>query len=353
VLFLYQNDEAGRMPATRMRAGVRFAAFLGRRLITRVTRFSFRLTIKGSRRARHLLIAANIARHPWEYYVRRKAAIVRARDTGGVTISRAAGFARFNESDFAELPDIVRLCQHIYVDEKREMVKAPAKSTTKQKTYLVELLTDEDLVRYPLLVDFCLSRPVVGVVSRYLGTVPVLRRVGLWLSFPAPINGASRLFHLDPEDFRQVRMFVNVIDISKPQGPLTFLPADLSEKVLTQLWRDERRAGIRRPEYRRWTDEEIFARSGSAECFDLAGPEGSGVFLDTARCLHFGSRMEPGTMRLVFHAQFLPYHFAYSCSANRFDRARAGGDVMRSRLLAQRPGMSVIAVGPGAGSEPG
>ena len=56
-------------------------------------------------------------------------------------------------------------------------------------------------------------------MSRYLGTLPVLRRVGLWLSLSAPVKGASRLFHLDPEDVTQVRMFVNVIEVSKPQGP--------------------------------------------------------------------------------------------------------------------------------------
>ena len=99
-------------------------------------------------------------------------------------------------------------------------MKPPPPTTTKHKGYLIELLNDEDLLRYPQLVDFCLSRPVVEAVARYLGTLPILRRVGLWLSFPAPSDGSSRLFHLDPEDLTQVRMFVNIIDISTSQGPL-------------------------------------------------------------------------------------------------------------------------------------
>jgi hypothetical protein len=154
--------------------------------------------MKGSRRARRLLIGSKIVCHPWEYYSRRKAAKALATRPPGVGIRNVDGFVRFGESDFKEVSSIVRLCQ------------------------------------------------------------------------------------------------------------------------------------------------QIFARSGSRECVDLAGPPGSGVFLDTSRCLHFGSRMEPGRIRLVFHAQFLRYHFAYSCSANRFDRTRAGGDAIRSRLLAQRPGMPVI-----------
>lgn len=342
MLLLYERGQTERIPRNRLAAGCLAIGRAARRVITRISRCSVRPTMKGSRRARRLLIASEIVCHPWEYVSRQTAAKVLATRPPGIRMRSADGFVRFGESDFNEASRIVRLCQQIYFDEKLEMVKAPPPSTAKQKKYLVELLSDEDLVRYPQLVDFCLSPPVVEAVSRYLGTVPVLRRVGLWLSFPAPTHGASRLFHLDPEDFTQVRLFLNVINISKPQGPLTFLPADVSESVLAQLWRDEKKSGVREPEYRRWTDEEIFARSRSRDCVDLAGPPGSGVFLDTSRCLHFGSRMEPGTVRLVFHAQFLRYHFAYSCSANRFDRTLARGDAIRSRLLAQRPGMPVI-----------
>jgi hypothetical protein len=308
-----------------------------RQAIRHARNLSFRRFAKGSRRLRRLWILANIARHPWEYYVRRRAANDMAGRRPGITIGRAEGFVQFGESDFAEVAGIVRLCRQIY-DAKRDQVKPPPKASTKHKGYLIELLSDDDLQRYPELVDFCLSPPVVSAVSRYLGTLPVLRRVGLWLSFPAPADGASRLFHLDPEDFTQVRMFLNVIDISKPQGPLTFLPADVSAHALDRLWRDDRAAGVRKPELRRWTDEEILARAGSSRCIDLAGPAGSGAFVDTSRCAHYGSRMEPGTSHLVFQAQFLRYHFPFATATNRIDPGRARGDAIMSRLLARRPG---------------
>ncbi len=338
MLLLQENQTAIRLPSNRFTAGWRAIGRLGRHLITRISRFSVRRVVKGSRPARRLWIGGTIARHPWEYYSRRKAAQRIATRPVGIAISQAEGFIRFDESDFQQVPDIVALCRQIYFDEKRGRVKAPQKSTSKHKGYLIELLTDEDLVRYPQLVDFCLSRPVVDAVTRYLGTLPILRRVGLWLSFPAPVDGASRLFHLDPEDFTQVRMFLNVIDVAKPQGPLTFLPANVSEHVLQQLWRDEKTSGVRTPQLRRWTDQEIFTRSGSAPCVELVGPAGSGAFVDTSRCLHFGSRMDPESMHLVFQAQFLRYHFQLATAANRFDPARARGDAIISRLLARRPG---------------
>ena len=295
------------------------------------------MAVGGRLPVRHVWIDANIARHPWEYYVRRKAAKALAAQPAGFTIGRAAGFARFDESDFGEVPAIVRLCRQIY-DEKRHAVKPPASSSTRHKGYLIELLTDDDLVRYPQLVDFCLSRGVTEAVTRYLGTLPVLRRVGLWLSFAAPMDGASRLFHLDPEDFTQVRMFLNVIDIRREQGPLTFLPADVSDTALARLWRDDRKNRARKSELRRWTDEEVLTRASMLPCIELVGPSGSGAFVDTSRCAHFGSRMKPGTHHLVFQAQFLRYHFPFATATNRFDRGRAGRDPVLSRLLADRPG---------------
>jgi hypothetical protein len=267
-------------------------------IVKRVGGLSFRRVAKGSRVARRLWIGSKIARHPWEYYIRRKAASDIATRPLAFTIGRAEGFARFDESNFTEVTDIVRLCRQIY-DEKRGHVKPPPSSSTKHKGYLIELLTDDDLVRYPRLVDFCLSPPVIDAVTSYLGTLPVLRRVGLWLSFAAPADGASRLFHLDPEDFTQVRMFVNIIDIEKKQGPLTFLSAEVSGRVLAQLRRDDLASGVRKPELRRWTDQEILGRAGSSPCVELVGPAGSGAFVDTSRCAHFGSRMQPGTFHLV------------------------------------------------------
>ena len=154
----------------------------------------------------------------------------------------------------------------------------------------------------------------------------------------AAMDGASRLFHLDPEDFTQVRMFLNVIDIRREQGPLTFLPADVSDTALARLWRDDRKNRARKPELRRWTDEEILTRAGMSPCIELVGPSGSGAFVDTSRCAHFGSRMKPGTHHLVFQAQFLRYHFPFATATNRFDRGRAGRDPVLSRLLVDRPG---------------
>jgi hypothetical protein len=292
--------------------------------------------LNSSTTGRAFLRACVIARHPWEYFLRRQAARRLVAPNAPVSIDPAAGFSRFTMTDFEGLPRVVSLASAIY-EERRAQLGARGFNSRK-KEFMEEILTDEDLRRYPEFVQFCLSAPVVQAVSGYLGTLPVLRRVGLLLSSPADTNADSRLYHLDPEDFRQVKIFVNIFDVTPDHGPLTWLPGHVSDAVLKGVWQRQKDARERKDQFRRWSDEEVGAHSTPADLVQLTGPAGSGAFVDASRCLHFGSRIKPGGMRLVFCAQYLRYHFSYPTDRNRFEVPRTVADPLAARLLAPRPG---------------
>jgi hypothetical protein len=292
--------------------------------------------LNSSRAGRLFLRACVIARHPWEYWQRRQAVHTLVVDDAPVSIDRAAGFSRFAMTDFDVLPRVVDLARMIY--EMRRSQLDAERTTARKREFMEEILSDEDLRRYPEFVQFCLSPSVVHAVSRYLGTLPVLRRVGLLLSSPADTNADSRLYHLDPEDFRQVKVFVNIFDVTSKNGPLTWLPGHVSDAVLKGVWRRQKQTGERRDQFRRWSDDEVAEHSTPGDLVRLTGPAGSGAFVDASRCLHFGSRIEPGAMRLVFYAQYLRYHFAYPTDRNRFDGPWTADDPLAARLLAARRG---------------
>ena len=230
----------------------------------------------------------------------------------------------------------VELARTIY-ETRRGQLDAE-RTVARKREFMEEILSDEDLRRHPEFVRFCLSPPVVQAVSRYLGTLPVLRRVGLLLSSPADANADSRLYHLDPEDFRQVKVFVNIFDVTAENGPLTWLPGHVSDAVLKGVWQRQKHTGERRDQFRRWSDDEVAEHSSPGDLVQLTGPAGSGAFVDASRCLHFGSRIKPGAMRLVFCAQFLRYHFAYPTDRNRFDGPWTAEDPLAARLLVPRRG---------------
>jgi len=288
--------------------------------------------LNSSRAGRLFLRACVIARHPWEYWQRRQAALTLVAADAPVSIDRDAGFSRFGMADFDVLPRVVDLARMIY--ETRRGQLDVERTTGRKREFMEEILSDEDLRRYPEFVQFCLSTPVIQAVSGYLGTLPVLRRVGLLLSSPADTNADSRLYHLDPEDFRQVKVFVNVFDVTAENGPLTWLPGHVSDRVLEGVWRRQKQTGERRDQFRRWSDDEVAEHSSPGDLVRLTGPAGSGAFVDASRCLHFGSRIKPGAMRLVFYAQYLRYHFAYPTDRNRFDAPWTADDPLAARLLA-------------------
>ena len=43
---------------------------------------------------------------------------------------------------------------------------------------------------------------------------------------------------------------------------------------------------------------------GTNDIVTVTGPAGTGVAVDTSRCLHLGSRVQPGTFRLCLYMQY-------------------------------------------------
>ena len=94
-----------------------------------------------------------------------------------------------------------------------------------------------------------------------------------------------------------MKVFVNVSDTSAAHGPLTFLPADVSRDVRERVHYVTGRV----------EDARVYGLSGRDRVVELVGPPGCGAFVDTARCLHFGSRRNRYE-RLVLMIQFLRFH---------------------------------------------
>jgi hypothetical protein len=139
---------------------------------------------------------------------------------------------------------------------------------------------------------------VLGPISEYLGSLPVLADAMIWYS---PNNsfeyGRSQEFHLDGEDVRQVKCFVHLRDVNPQTGPLTIIGA----KESFQLYRSLRTAGLTHARNKKFSDDVIFSHT-DAKSIPLCGEKGSVSFIDTCRCYHYGSRpSEKPRLVLVFH----------------------------------------------------
>ena len=250
------------------------------------------------------LEAGKIARHPRQYLLRKQLAKeIVAADKTLLVIPDRDGFRLFGPEDIEGIGEVVRHCSEVY-ETSRHAFSAEYFQRHPQKKFLLPILEGVEFCRHPALLRFMVSRPLVDSASAYLGTVPRLAGARLCWSPPNETSRSSQLFHFDYEDVRQLKVFINIFETNEEQGPLTFLPAGISAQVQKTIGSVVGRV----------QDEPIYEAGGRHYELKLIGPAGSGAFLDTSRCLHFGSRFNQKD-RLVLIIQFLRCHSSYRSTA--------------------------------------
>lgn len=163
------------------------------------------------------------------------------------------------------------------------------------KRFLLSVIAGNEFAGQPELLRFMVSRSLLDTVSCYLGTVPVVEGAALWWTPPNESVQSSQAWHIDELAQRQVKVILNCMEVTENQGPLHFLPADISEQV-RKLAKHHRG---------RLSDDWIDRADATQYVRNATGPAGSGIIFDSSRCLHFGSR---GNLRdrLVLTFHYLP-----------------------------------------------
>ncbi len=162
------------------------------------------------------------------------------------------------------------------------------------RSYFQDMWTPADAERYPSFLDFATSTDVLSVVSRYLQSIPALST-----TLPAGIRLVessaefddqpdrphdSQLYHIDYYSLPNVYVLVLLADTSAEQGPWTFLPRSLSQRVAAELkyWK--------RGKPYRLSDEEVYSVADPGAAIAFTYPRGSVLFIESSGCLHYGSR---------------------------------------------------------------
>lgn len=204
-------------------------------------------------------------------------------------IAREEGYRLFSPDTFAELPQIVSACEAVFARHRVEVTNTEAYG----KHYFFNILTAGDLHQHPALLNFALSAPVTEAITGYLGQIPRLHSIGVFYSSVNDTVDGSQMYHVDGDALTQIKCFVNVWGVGPGSGPLTFLPKTHTSVSL-------RTNGL----LKRISDEDVFRIVPDEKKVAVVGSPGSGVFVDTSRCLHQGSRAREHP-RLVFQFQYV------------------------------------------------
>jgi hypothetical protein len=203
-------------------------------------------------------------------------------------IDHDKGYYLFGRDFLPEVAPAVTEAAALFENRRPKLATDEAK-----KPFFANIMTADDVDNCPAIMALAQHPAMFEACAGYLGTYPKLRTVGVYVSMANTSLRQSQMFHYDTNDLNQIKCFINVSDVGEANGPFTFLPADKS-RALNFSWRGGRQK-----------DENVLEKVKSDDLISLEGPPGTGGFIDTSRCLHYGSRCREG-YRLVIMIQYTP-----------------------------------------------
>lgn len=153
------------------------------------------------------------------------------------------------------------------------------------RTANVATYPSDIMVACPHLMDMATDPAVLAVVEGYLGTAPIILGVTGWWSF-ADNPGArdAQLYHMDGDDYRFCKLFIQLTDVDDDGGPHTYMEGSHDWNNIRAL-RDKWSGGP--DEFNKWylttfrkTDgqvERVFGKKG----VKFLGPAGARFLVDT------------------------------------------------------------------------
>jgi|GEM_PF-1511298 len=168
--------------------------------------------------------------------------------------------------------------------EAEEIIKIRKDNDVPSKGSLDFLATSKkDFDNNSAITKLALDPNLVIPITRYFGCLPILFGFDINRARSKKIlKWSSHLYHLDPEDIKQIKVFIYLTDVDKNSGPFTALPADKSKIVVKKL---NYKIG-------RLSDKEVSKIVGKRVEKICLGEQGTMIFCDTNTCLHYGGRIK-------------------------------------------------------------
>lgn len=175
-----------------------------------------------------------------------------------------------------------------------------AKKTNKygsSKIWRANLFQPEDLIDKPSILEFVTQDEIIEAVTKYLGSSPIIGDIQLWWSKENSDISSSQLYHIDQEDYKQLKLFAYFNNVTSDTGPLTFFDSEASALIKSR---------VDNP-FNKIEDEEIDLSRGNHEAIEFTGEPGTYGLVDTSSCYHMGSRTRKGD-RVAIMVSFLAHN---------------------------------------------
>ena len=217
-----------------------------------------------------------------DFLKRRQYAARLPKDGGWQHIDESKAFITFHAGDEDVVARAVESALAFALpDNMKTLEKRP------KKPFLLQQRLDyDDPQTWPIFFLAC--HPILlHPVTEYLGMLPVLQNATfLYSPNETRTPARSQLFHLDGEEYKQVKVFIHLDDVDEDTGPLTIIDGCNSR----QLYKALKKSGLTRFRNEKHEDETVFRFVDENAIHKLCGPRGTMSLVDTCNCYHYGSR---------------------------------------------------------------
>ena len=147
---------------------------------------------------------------------------------------------------------------------------------------------------YPSILLWGLEPRLLDVVENYLGVPVAFESVHLRKDIGTAQQVGTRIWHLDTEDQRVVRILIYLSDVDEDSGPFEYVPLPLTRRHRELHDRALRASGDP------ILDDEIAETIPREEWRQCVGPAGTVVIADNALVLHHGRVHQRERLALIY-----------------------------------------------------
>ncbi len=203
---------------------------------------------------------------------------------------------------FQKVENIDQILKKINIDLK----KLDLEKFSNSEEGIVKLKSSKDFDYDSPEFKFVTSKYLIEIVSKYLNCIPILTSLSLWCSPNNKfIENSSQEYHLDHEDYKQIKGFLYLNEIDLQTGPVNIINASESDHIQNLMDYKMTEAN------KRVNDKMIQDLKKDIEINEkiMTGSSGDLLLCDTSSCFHFGSRL--GTKpRFILAFQYItPFGF--------------------------------------------
>ncbi|MBH8573532.1 2OG-Fe(II) oxygenase [Nostocaceae cyanobacterium CENA369] len=136
----------------------------------------------------------------------------------------------------------------------------------------------QQIMEYPEIFLWGLEQRLLNIVENYLGLPVAYHGAYFRRDIANQVEQGSRLWHIDKEDRKVLKIIVYLNDISEDKGPFQYIPQSLTAKVVQSL---KYTSGY----IRNQTLQEVISPANYKSC---TGDAGTVIFAATSSILHRG-----------------------------------------------------------------